>query len=207
MKTVRILAAAAAAGLLAACGGGGGGSKPAVVPQPPAQSGGNTLSPSSTTFNYMSRALNGLSRIGPAQVGSMKVDVQMTLRDAPGLQAYAAAVGDPSNGLYRHFLTPDEIGARFGANDADWKAAIAYFKSAGLQVVGWRQKSVLRVVGPQAKVEQAFGTTFAFYNGPSGKVLGPTSTPHFATPLAVHSVTHLVYSPKWMKRNSIVIPP
>ena len=155
----------------------------------------------------MSRALNGLSRIGPAQVGSMKVDVQMTLRDAPGLQAYAAAVGDPSNGLYRHFLTPDEIGARFGANDADWKAAIAYFKSAGLQVVGWRQKSVLRVVGPQAKVEQAFGTTFAFYNGPSGKVLGPTTTPHFATPLAVHSVTHLVYSPKWMKRNSIVIPP
>ncbi|MBV9407205.1 MAG: hypothetical protein JO164_00160, partial [Candidatus Eremiobacteraeota bacterium] len=196
-----------AAAVLAACGGGGGGgTKPAVVPQTPVQQGGG-LTPSSTSFNYMSRALKGLSSLGPAQVGTIKVDVQMTLKDATGLQQYAAAVGDPTSGLYRHFLAPDEIGARFGASDADWNNAIAYFKNEGLQVVGWRQKSLLRVVGPQANVEHAFGTTFGFYSGPSGKVLGPLSTPHFSKPLAVHSVTHLVYSPNWMKRSAISIPP
>ena len=144
---------------------------------------------------------------GPVQLGTMKVDVQMTLRDANGLQAYAAGVGDPSSGLYRQFLTPEEIGSRFGATDADWNAAIAYFQAEGLQVTGWKQKSVLRVVGPQANMEHAFGTTFASYSKNGQELYGPTSLPHFSKPLAVHSVTQIVYNPKWMMRNSIATAP
>ncbi len=207
MRTARILAAVTAAALLAACGGGGGGSsKPAtVVPNTPTNQG--ALSPSSTSFKYTSNALKGASSVGPVQIGTMKVDVQMNLPNVAALHQYAASVGDPSSGLYRHFLTPEEIGSRFGASDADYNAAIAYFTAAGLQVTGWKQKSALRVVGPQANMEQAFGTTFGLYHLSSGDAYGPTSLPHFSKPLAVHSVTHLVYNPTWVKRNSIATAP
>jgi pseudomonalisin len=206
VKTARILAAVTAAALLVACGGGGGSSKPAtLVPNPPTNQG--ALSPSSTSFKYTSNALKGVSSSGPAQLGTMKVDVQMNLPNLAALHQYAASVGDETSGLYRRFLSPDEIGSRFGAPDADYNAAIAYFTAAGLQVTGWKQKSMLRVVGPQAAMEQAFGTTFGLYHLPTGDAYGPTTTPHFSKPLAVHSVTHLVYSQSWMKRNSIAIPP
>ncbi len=207
MRTARFLAAATAAALLAACGGGGGGaSKPAtVLPNQPTNQGAPT--PSSTSFKYSANALNGAVSNGPVQIGTMKVDVQMNLPNALGLQQYAASVGDPSSGLYRHFLSPEELGQRFGASDADYNAAIAYFQAEGLSVTGWKQKSVLRVVGPQAKMEHAFGTTFASYTLPTGDTYGPASVPHFSKPLAVHSVTQIVYSPKWTKRNSVSVPP
>ena len=205
MRTARILAAVAAAALLAACGGGGS-SKPAnVIPGQPTNQGAAT--PSSTSFKYTSGALTGVTTSGPVQLGTMKVDVQMNLPNVAALHQYAASVGDSSSGLYRHFLSPDEIGSRFGAADADYNAAIAYFTAAGLQVTGWKQKSVLRVVGPQANMEQAFGTTFGLYHLPTGDAYGPIAAPHFSKPLAVHSVTHLVYSQNWMKRNSIAVPP
>jgi pseudomonalisin len=208
VRSARILTAAiTVAALLAGCGGGGGGaSKPAAVaPLPPTNQG--APAPSSTTFKYNSAALKGATSAGPVQLGTIKVDVQMTLRDAVGLQQYAAAVGDPSSGLYRHFLTPEELGSRFGASDADYNAAIAYFQAEGLAVTGWKQKAVLRVVGPQSKMEHAFGTTFGLYHLPSGDTYGPTALPHFSKPLAVHSVSQLVYNPKWTKRNSAVVPP
>jgi len=207
VKTARILAATAVAALLAACGGGGGGSsKPATGVLPPPTNQG-ALTPSSTSFKYNSYALKSATSVGPVQIGTMKVDVQMNLPNLAALHQYAQSVGDPSSGLYRQFLSPEEIGSRFGASDADYNAAIAYFTAAGLQVTGWKQKSVLRVVGPQANMEQAFGTTFGLYHLPSGDTYGPTSLPHFSKPLAVHSVTQLVYNPKWTKRNSIAIGP
>jgi subtilase family serine protease len=207
VRTARIIAAVGAAALLAACGGGGGSSVKPAVPQGPAAPSGSSLAPQSTTFKYTQAALKNATSLGAVQVGTIKIDVQMQLKNPTGLQQYAAAVGDPKNGLYRHFLTPEQIGSQFGANDSDWNAAIAYFTSQGLAVTGWKQKSVLRVVGPQANMQKAFGTTFAAFKGPSGNILGPATTPHFSVPLAVHSVSQLVYNKTWTKRNSIAIPP
>jgi subtilase family serine protease len=161
----------------------------------------------STTFKYAQSALKNATSLGPATLGTIKVDVQMQLKSPTGLQQYAAAVSDPKNGLYRRFLTPDQIGTQFGANDADWNAAIAYFTAQGLAVSGWKQKSVLRVAGPQANMERAFGTTFARFKGPTGTILGPATRPHFSTPLAVHSVSGIVFNKAWTKRNSISVPP
>ncbi len=207
IRTAKILAAVSAAAILASCGGGGGGKSAVPQAQAPAGGGGQSAT-ASTTFKYLQNVLKRSTASGPAQIGTMKVDVQMQLPHAAALQQYAASVGDPQSALYRHFLTPEEIGQRFGASDADWNAAIAYFKAEGMQVVGWKQKSVLRVVGSQQQMEHAFGTTFSAYKGPGNVDLyGPATTPHLSKPLAVHSVSHLVYSPSWTKRNSIAIPP
>jgi len=206
VRSQRLFAALGIAAILAGCGGGGGGSKAPVLPQAPTNNR-PVNAPQSTTFKYLSSALKSATLTGPANLGTMKVDVQMTLPNAAALAQYAAAVGDPSSGLYRQFLTPEEIGSRYGASDADYNAAIAYFQAAGLQVTGWKQKAMLRVVGPQTNMEQAFGTKFGLYTLKGDTVYGPMSTPSFSKPLAVHSVTQLVYNPKWMKRNSIAIGP
>lgn len=207
MKTVRILAAVGAAALLSACGGGGGSSARPVPLAPSNPTTGGTSSTQSTTFKYTQGGLKGASVTGPAQLGSVKVDVQMQLKNPTGLQQYAKNVSDPTSGLYRRFLTPDQIATQFGANTTDWNAAIAYFTSQGLSVTGWKQQTALRVVGPQAAMEKAFGTKFVWYKGPTGNILGPSGTPHFSTPLAVHSVSQIVYNPAWTKRNEMAVPP
>jgi subtilase family serine protease len=208
MRRARILSAALAALLLASCGGGGGGASNAPVTPAQAPNNQGAASPSSTSFKYLAKVLSQSTLVGPVKAGSVKVDVQMKLQNAQGLQDYAAAVADPRSGLYRHFITPEEIGQRFGASDADWNAAIAYFKAEGLSVTGWKQKSVLRVSGAQSKMEHAFGITFGQYKGPANEtILGPIGKPHFSKQLAVNSVTGIVSTRQWMKRNSISIPP
>lgn len=206
MSNARYLAALAAAAVLASCGGGGGSSvRPAVPNSGPVVPEQSIVH--STTFKYAQSALKGATMLGPATLGTVKVDVQMQLKNPTGLQQYAAAVSDPNNGLYRRFLTPDQIGTQYGATDADWNAAVAYFTGQGLGVTGWKQKTMLRVSGPKASMEKAFGTTFARFSGPTGTIIGPATPPHFSASLAVHSVSQIVYNRAWTKRNSIKVPP
>jgi len=200
---IRILGALATSALLAGCGGGGGAR---TVPNTP-----NVLNgPGFTTpqsFSYGQALLKTSTAAGPAKLGTMKVDVMLRLPNVLGLQAYAKAVGDPTSGLYRHFLTPEQIGSQYGASDAAYKSVIAYFGSQGLTVTGWKTKLMLRVTGPQANMEKAFGTTFVQYSGHGGTFYGPSSTPHFSRALAVSSASHLIYGKMFAKRNSIIIPP
>jgi kumamolisin len=204
-SSTRLCSALAAAALLAGCGGGGGGSSHALP------SAGSPLNSSSfaatTTFAYGKSILKTATPAGPATLGTMKVDVMMHLPNVAALDLYAQQVGNPQSPLYRHFLTPDQIGSQFGANPTAYQAAIKYFTSYGLSVTGWKQRTLLRVVGPQAAMEKAFGTTFVLYNGPKGTFFGPSSSPHFATPLAVDNVSHLIYGKFFNKRQSIQIPP
>jgi subtilase family serine protease len=52
----------------------------------------------------------------------------------PGLEAYAKAVNDPHSAYYHQFLTPDEVGRRFGPAQADVDASVAFFRSHGIRV-------------------------------------------------------------------------
>jgi len=200
--SLRVLSSIAAAALLGGCGGGGGSH---TMPTAYTPSGGGNAP--AAAFRYGRQVLVNATPAGPAKLGTMKIDVQVQPANAMGLKAYAQSVGTPGSALYRHFLTPAEIGQRFGASDANYNAAIAYFQSYGLQVGGWTQKLLLRVVGPQANMEKAFGTTFQTYTTHNGPIYGPSSMPHFSRPLAITSVSHLVWGMNWTKRNSVKVPP
>jgi kumamolisin len=188
--------------LLISCGGGGG--SHAV----PSTTGGlpQTFT-GPQAFYYGQGILTTGAPAGPAKLGTMKVDVMMNLPNFTALQTYARAVSDPTSPLYRHFLTPDQIGQQFGAPQAAYTAAATYFTRYGLSVQGWKQRALLRVVGSQANMEKAFGTTFLKYNSAAGAFYGPSGTPHFSQTLAVHSVSHLVYGANFVTRNSLQIPP
>ncbi|MDQ6824426.1 MAG: S53 family peptidase [Candidatus Eremiobacteraeota bacterium] len=143
-------------------------------------------------FQYDEQALQGARYAGPANAGMMSVDVMMQMRNPTGLVRFAQAIANPHSPLFRHYLTPALIGEIFGAPANAQSDVISYFASQGLAVQAWPQREVVRVVGPQFRMERAFGTHFGIYEK-SGRVFyGPTNAPQLARRLPIVSVSRLV---------------
>ena len=92
---------------------------------------------------------------------------------------------DPSSPDYHHWLTPDEIGERFGLSDDDIAAITAWLQSQGLQV-SWVSPSHLfiGVNGTAANVGRAFGTELHYYNVNGKQLLSVSSDPTIPAALA-----------------------
>jgi kumamolisin len=165
--------------LLAGCGGGGGGS--AALPKTTAPTGSNptgSLSPNSGTFAWGQQIVSQLPYTGPVKAGNLSMAVSVRMQNGQGLVQYAQQVSDPSSALYRHWLTPDQIAARFGATQTDYQTAAQYLKQYGLKVGMWPQREALSVSGTVAQFQQAFGTTFGTYTYKGKPVVAPASAPH-----------------------------
>ncbi|MGC2242942.1 MAG: protease pro-enzyme activation domain-containing protein, partial [Candidatus Aquilonibacter sp.] len=193
IRSLRTLSVAAVcAMLLSACGGGGGG---AGIP---ASGGAPTLvstlpaSPNTSNFSWGQPLLHQLSYSAPVTVGSMSVQVLVSMQNPQGLMQYAAQVSDPRSGLYRHWLTPQQIAAQYGASASDYATVAKYFASNGLHVGGWPQRETLEVTGSLAAFTKAFGTGFGMYTFEGKPIVAPTGVPHFSTPLPVAAVYGLV---------------
>ncbi len=192
LRSYRSGAAALVAVMLSACSGGGGASR--TVPYSPELGGsGSSNSAAIRGFAYDATLIGRSQLVGPAHLGGMSIDVVLPMRDAPGLRAYAAAVGDPKSGSYRRFLTPEQIADRYSATAAQSVAARTYFAGFGLAVAGWKQRMMLRVSGPQAKMEQAFHTTFGAYRSPLGETFfAPEKAPSVTTGVPVVGSANIV---------------
>ncbi len=188
----RLTALAAAIAILAtaACGGrGGSGATPPT--------GGTPFSPYTgpaalANFDWGKDQLQGAMLQGPASVGHMQVSVVLKQQNAAGLVQYAQQASDPSSPLYRHFLTPQQIGTQFGATQKDYQTAADYFVSQGLTVAGWPQHLSLSVAGSQTAMERAFGTKFGVYQKDGIQFVAPMSAPHFNAVVPVAAVSNLV---------------
>jgi kumamolisin len=180
----RKLLAALACIAVGACSGGSHGSGAL----PPPGSGGQTQPGDSSTqiFVYDTSKLNGATFVRAAKIKSLSVDLVPHLQNASGLLAYAQAANDPKGPNYRHFLTPAEIGARYGASESDYAAAVKYFQSAGLSVSTWPQRLLLHVTGSQAKVENALHTSFGWYRKGTAVFLAPMTAP--SVPMQAHVI-------------------
>ena len=99
-----------------------------------------------------------LGHSNPDQVLSMAVS--LPYRDAAGVQAFVDGVSDPSSPTYRQFLTPEEVGARFGLTEKDVQSVVDFLKSEGFTItlVGKNRLSIL-AEGTVAQAEHAFGTS------------------------------------------------
>src|SRR5690242_18163096 len=169
----RLLALAAGLAVLAtaACGGHAGTTPPV---------NGNIPGLSQPdTFDWGRSELRGANLVGAAHAGHMQAMVVMNTAGGQGLVNYAKGVSDPHSALYRHYLTPQEIGSRFGASTGDYQKVADYFVSRGLHVAGWPQHLSMTVAGSQSAMEEAFGTKFGVYEKDGRQFLAPTTTPHF----------------------------
>ncbi len=176
-----------ASAVFAACAGGSSTSvAPVAVGTTAAQSASGSAVP------YGAALLRGATYLGPAHVTTVGLDVFVTMRDATGLQNYARDANDPSSATYRHWLTPQEIGDRFGAAASDYDAMTRTLVAQGIAVKSYPQRQMLRIAGPQRNVELALGLRFGTYRIGSKVVLEPIGEPRVPATLHVAALGNAV---------------
>jgi subtilase family serine protease len=113
--------------------------------------------------------------LGPA-AGTVNFSVAIAPRDAAGAQAFADSVSDPRSANYRHFITPQQYTARFGATAAQVASVVSWLRGAGLQTGTVPiSNSYVPVTGSIAAVNKAFGTTIKSYHRDNRQVIAPAS--------------------------------
>jgi subtilase family serine protease len=180
------LAALIVAAALAACGGGSH-VTPGATAQSPALS--NYNGPAALSVSWNQGIVAKATYVGPLSGNPiMSIDVRFALRNEQGLLQYAAAASNPQSAGYRHFLTPQQIGAMFGANTGDVSTAAAYFKNYGLALSTWPQQLSGVVTGPRAGMERAFGVTFGVYRLGTQTFIAPAAgAAHFSSVVPIRS--------------------
>jgi subtilase family serine protease len=103
--------------------------------------------------------------------GTVTANVYLAGQDPSGLTAYATAVATPGNALYGHYLTAQQVMARFGPATAQIRAVENWLTGAGLSVteVADEVGGFVQVHGTVAEAAKAFGVTFGTFRGPDGK--------------------------------------
>jgi subtilase family serine protease len=198
MKTpLKALGALIAVALtFAACSGGGGGGAKSALPNAPLAvqtpySGPATLA----AFSYGKDFISQAAYVGPVtpdqETIGMSMQVAVKMQNAQGLIDYAQQASTPGSGVYRQFLTPQEIGSRYGASDADYASVFKYFNGYGLSVGGWPQKLLVSVTGTVHQFEAAYGTSFGWYQMQGQTFLAPVGTPHTSTIVPMTGVLHM----------------
>jgi len=105
-------------------------------------------------------------RIGHADPSRvMHVSVSMPPADSAALEAFAEAVSDPNSPEFRKFITPEEVGARFGLPTARVQAIADWLTSQGINVtLVAKNRMAILCEGTVAQFENAFGTTIDSYS-------------------------------------------
>ena len=95
----------------------------------------------------------------PAATTKIEVAISLKPRDVNGLQTFADAVSDPTSPMYQHFISPNEVGSRYGASPTDVYAVKDFLNKGGLTVthVG-KNNLTIAATGSRAQVEALFGT-------------------------------------------------
>jgi subtilase family serine protease len=184
----RLAAPFVALAALTACSGGSSAPVAPIVTNGTSAANGSHAS----GVPYSAGLLNGATLVGRAQLKTVGFDVLVTMRDPAGLQQYAKNSNDPKNPLYRHWLTPQELGDRFGASPSDYAAATAYLAANGIAYKTYPQRQILRIAGPQANVERAFGVQFGYYRKGAQTFLAPIAAPRPAAALHAAALGNVV---------------
>lgn len=201
---VRFPGAAFAASAMLIFSGCGGGSQHVAPPTPQSTIQPYTGPAQLSNFTWGAGVMSHAQYVAAANAGSMSVDVQLQAQNLPGLLQYAKMASDPASALYRHFLTPQEIGSRFGASQDAYNAAAGYFQKYHLAVGSWPQHLTMIVTGSRSDMEAAFGTKFGTYRAYGRTFIGPAQQPHFSQPVPVSGVLGLVHLD--LKRNYLIRP-
>jgi subtilase family serine protease len=109
--------------------------------------------------------------VAPVTNGTVSARVYLAGQDPEGLAAFATAVSSPNNALYGHYLSPEEVKARFGPSGGAISAVRAWLTGAGLTVtaVDDRVAGYVEVSGSVQAVTEAFGVKFGTFTGPDKK--------------------------------------
>jgi subtilase family serine protease len=146
----------------------------------------------SSTALAHSIAPAGTMRAGVVALGAtdstriISLALHLPSRNEAGLKAFLAHVTKPGDALYRKYLTPEQFATRFGADEHDYDAVVAWAKDNGL-TVGERftARTVIPVSGTADAMSRALGTSFNDYRDQDGKTFyAATSAAHLPDAIA-----------------------
>lgn len=132
-----------------------------------------------------------LGPLGPSE--PVDFDLVLAARDPEASARYAAAVNDPTAPEYRQFLTPEQIGVRFGPTDDTLARVREVLDAAGIRFVSMRpQRTRLSVTGPAAAVGAFLGVSIERWQDPRSGMTYPATTTPPAVPAALAGVVSAV---------------
>jgi subtilase family serine protease len=79
--------------------------------------------------SFLAQATNRL-----ASSQHLSISVSLDYRDPAGMQQFVESVSDPKSSNYRHFITPAEIGKRFGPSPATIEKVRSYLANQGMSI-------------------------------------------------------------------------
>jgi subtilase family serine protease len=142
---------------------------------------------------------------------ALHLNVTLKIRGQAALTAFIAALSDRRSPQFRHFLTPAEFGARFGATPAQVAAVDAALRAQGLTPGPVRADRLsIPVTTTAAAASRAFGVSLTRYRLAGGRLAyANAQAPRFAASAAatVQGVLGLstVYRPHSL--TSVPVPP
>ncbi|HZU14861.1 MAG TPA: S53 family peptidase [Chloroflexota bacterium] len=109
-------------------------------------------------------------RLGALPAGrTLSVSLMLRVRDQQALDQFVRSVYDPHSSQYHHFLTTQQFAERFAPSASDRAVITTWLRRQGLHVTGATRNGLLiQAAGSVNRVERAFGTSLAEYNGRQG---------------------------------------
>jgi hypothetical protein len=118
--------------------------------------------------------------------------VGLPLRDPDGLNRLALEVSDPKSSSFRQYVTPEEVGQRFGAAQSDYSQVVEWARSKGFDVKTHANRFVLQISGDTPTVENALHVHMNVGLRPDGtEFYGPDTEPSLDLPVAVSRIGDL----------------
>jgi len=121
--------------------------------------------------------------------------VSMPFAQPEALQAFADAVSNPNSPTYRNFITPEEVGERFGLPTATVNEVAAYLAANGFEItMVSKNRTTIQGFATVAQAEAAFHTTIREYTIVPQNNIEPSRFIAFSTEvqLPVHLAPYVI---------------
>lgn len=103
-------------------------------------------------------ALSHATRLAHQKPSSILIDITLVLRrdDQKGFEEFLHSLYDPKSPNYHHFLSQEQIAARFGPSRADYESVLSWLEAKGFTLVtGSKNRLTITVRGTRAIAERA----------------------------------------------------
>lgn len=123
--------------------------------------------------------------LGAAPAADIEFDVVLNYRDAAGLASVDAAVSQPGNPLFRHFLTTADFNARYSPTPADVAKVSSWLRAGGVTaVLPTSSRVVVRALAPLSTVGRLLHTSFSMVSVNGVARRAPMSDPRIPARLS-----------------------
>jgi hypothetical protein len=117
----------------------------------------------------------------PSSGASLHLTFALTSAAASGISDYVNSLTDPKSANYHKWLTPEQFGEKFGANQDDVKAVTAYLTGLGLtDVKVWPDKLFVSADATVKQAETAFSLSIKGYDRSLNEVARGYSSTYYA---------------------------